>query len=375
VTNENFSRRQFLKLSGAGMVGTLSFSLAELTLYIGTYTNTNSEGIYIYRMDQLTGALRHAGSIRSENPSFLAIDPAKRFLYAVNETPTGAVSAFRIDATTRQLTALNQQPSEGADPCHLMVDQRGKSLLLANYTGGNVAVLPIQRDGSLGAASDIKQHEGSGPREQQKSAHAHCIKLDRANRFAVAADLGSDKVMIYRFNPLSGKLEPGQQPSATLHPGAGPRHLTFHPNGKFLFVINELDSSLTTFKYDPAKGTLTAFETVSTLPRDFTGTSYCADIHVSKSGRFLYGSNRGHNSIVVFAIDPRTARLSLVEHVSTEGKWPRNFVIDPGGRFLLVANQHTNNVVVFHINAKTGRLTPTGTGAEIPIPVCLQFYQ
>jgi 6-phosphogluconolactonase len=253
------------------------------------------------------------------------------------------------------------------------LDQRSKSLLLANYTGGNVAVLPIQRDGSLGAAIDVKQHEGSGPREQQKAPHAHCIKLDRSNRFAVAADLGSDKVMIYRFNPLSGKLEPGTQPSAPLHPGAGPRHLTFHPNGKYLYVINELDSSLTTFKYNPVTGTLVAFETVSTLPRDFTGKSYCADIHISRSGRFLYGSNRGHNSIVVFAIDPQTARLSLVEHVSTEGKWPRNFVIDPSGRFLLVANQHTDNVVVFSIDSRTGRLTPTGAKEQIPVPVCLQF--
>lgn len=374
MTTQNFSRRGFLRLSAVGLVGTLNFSLDELTLYVGTYTSGKSEGIYVYRMDQATGRLKHAGAIRSENPSFLTIDPAKRFLYAVNETaPAGAVSAFRIDAATRQLTLLNQQPSEGADPCHLTVDRRGKSLLLANYTSGTVSVLPIQRDGSLGAAIDVEQHEGSGPREQQKGPHAHCIKLDHANRFALAADLGSDKVMIYRFDSQSGKLEPGQQPSATVHRGAGPRHLTFHPNGKYVYVINELDSSLTTFKYDAAKGTLTAFETVSTLPRDFVGTSYCADIHVSKSGRFLYGSNRGHNSIVVFAIDPRTARLSLVEHVSTEGNWPRNFAIDPSGRFLLVANQRTDNVVVFRIDAQTGRLTPTGHGAEIPVPVCLQF--
>ena len=314
MTTDNYSRRSFLKLSGIGLVGTtLNFSLNELTLYVGTYTSGKSEGIYSYRMDQTTGQLKPAGSIRSENPSFLTIDPAKRFLYAVNETPKGAVSAFRINSKTHELTPLNQQSSAGADPCHLMVEPRGRSLLLANYTSGTVSVLPIQRDGSLGVAIDVEQHEGSGPREQQKSAHAHCIKLDRANRFAFAADLGADQVMIYRFDPLTGKLEPGPQPSATLHPGAGPRHLTFHQNGKYLYVINELDSSLTTFRYDPAKGTLTAFETVSTLPRDFTGTSYCADIHVSKSGRFLYGSNRGHNSIVVFAIDPRTARLSLVE--------------------------------------------------------------
>ena len=383
MTTNNFSRRQFLKLGGIGLVGAVSFpaianAAQEVLLYVGTYTSGKSEGIYLYGMDPTTGALTQRSSVKSDNPSFVVVN-AGRFLYAVNEVGelngkrTGGVSAFAIDASSKKLTFINQQPSEGADPCHLSFDARRKHLFVANYTGGNVAVLPIQRDGSLGAAIDVEQHEGSGPREQQKSAHAHCIKLDRANRFALTADLGSDKVMIYRFNPQSGKLEPAQQPSATLHPGAGPRHLTFHPNGKYLYVINELDSSLTTFKYDPVKGALTAFETVSTLPRDFVGTSYCADVHVSRSGRFLYGSNRGHNSIVVFAIDPRTARLSLVEHVSTEGKWPRNFAIDPSGRFLLVANQHTDNVVVFRIDAQTGRLTPTGVNAEIPVPVCLEF--
>jgi 6-phosphogluconolactonase len=373
VTNHNFSRRRFLQLGGLALMGPLNIATRELTLYVGTYTSGKSEGIYIYRMDQLTGELKRAGSMKSENPSFLTIDPAKRFLYAVNEKPEGAVSAFRVDRTSGDLSFVNEQSSQGADPCHLSVESGGKSVLVANYTSGSLAVLPIQRGGSLGAASDVKQHEGSGPREQQKGPHAHCIKLDHANRHAFAADLGIDKLMIYRFNAATGKLEPAQQSSAFLHAGAGPRHLTFHPNGKYLYVINELDSSLTTFKYSAAQGTLTAFESVSTLPRDFTGMSFCADIHVAKSGRFLYGSNRGHNSIVVFAIDSRSGRLSLVEHVSTEGKWPRNFTIDPSERFLLVANQHTDNVATFRIDQQTGRLTPTGQVTEIPTPVCLQF--
>ena len=351
----------------------LNFSTRELTLYVGTYTSGKSEGIYIYRMDQLTGALKRVGSVKSQNPSFLTLDPAKRFLYAVNEKPEGMVSAFRIDRQTGDLSFVNQQSSQGADPCHLSVESGGKSVLVANYTSGTLAVLPIERGGSLGAAVDVKQHEGSGPREQQKGPHAHCIKLDRANRHAFAADLGIDKLMIYRFNASSGRLEPGTQSSATLHPGAGPRHLAFHPNGKFLYVINELDSSLTTFKYNAAQGTLTAFESLSTLPRDFSGLSFCADIHVAQSGRFVYGSNRGHNSIVVFAIDRGSGRLNLVEHVSTEGKWPRNFTIDPSGTFLLVANQHTDNVVVFRIDQQTGRLTPANQTAESPTPVCLQF--
>ena len=351
----------------------LKFSKRELTLYVGTYTSGKSEGIYTYRMDQSTGELRVVGSVKADNPSFLTIGDSRRFLYAVNENPKGTVSAYRIERGSGALSFLNQQSSEGADPCHVTIAKNGKSVLVANYTSGNVAVLPIKRGGSLGAAIDVKQHEGSGPCPQQKGPHAHCIKLDRANRYAFSADLGNDKVMIYRINQLNNKLEPGPQPSATVHSGAGPRHLTFHPNGKFLYVINELDSSLTTFRYDATRGTLTAFESVSTLPRDFTGPSFCADVHVNKSGRFLYGSNRGHNSIVVFAIDPPSGRLSLVEHVSTEGKWPRNFTLDPTERFLLVANQHSENVAIFRLDQQTGRLTFTGQSVEIPTPVCLQF--
>jgi 6-phosphogluconolactonase len=374
VTTNNFSRRTFLKISGLGALS-LSTTMAqakrsrELTLYAGTYTSGKSEGIYIYRFNSTTGELTPAGSVKSENPSFLALDPAKRFLYAVNENPTGTVSSFRINPKTAELTFLNQQSSGGADPCFLTADRSSKSLLVANYTSGNVSVLPILRDGSLGSTIEVKQHHGAGPREQQKGPHAHCIKLDGLNRHALAADLGIDKLMIYRF--AAGKLGDAQE--APLHPGAGPRHLTFHPNGKYVYVINELDSSLTIFKYDAIKGTLQQFETVSTLPRDFTGTSYCADIHISRSGRFIYGSNRGHNSIVVFAVDARTGRLNLVEHISTEGNWPRNFTLDPSERFLLVANQRSDNVVTFHVDAATGRLTPAGQQAEIPVPVCLQF--
>jgi hypothetical protein len=222
VTVQNFSRRRFLQLGGLALMGPLNFSTRELTLYVGTYTlgtPGKSEGIYIYRMDQMTGELKRAGSVKSENPSFLAIDPGKRFLYAVNEKPEGAVSAFRIDRKSGDLSFVNQQSSQGADPCHLSVESGGKSVLVANYTSGTLAVLPIQRGGSLGAAIDVKQHEGSGPREQQKGPHAHCIKLDRANRHAFAADLGIDKLMIYRFNASTRKLEPGQQASAFLHAG------------------------------------------------------------------------------------------------------------------------------------------------------------
>lgn len=381
-----FSRREFVTTFAGSALGAFAFrgtawpnEARERTLYVGTYTSGKSEGIYVYRMDRITGELTHFNSIKAVNPSFLEIDRSKRYLYAVNEVPdfggksSGAVSAFSIDSATGNLRFLNQQASLGADPCHVTVDRRRRSLLVANYTGGNVAVLPIQRDGSLGAATDLKQHAGSSTKEQQKGPHAHCIILDRSQRHALAADLGIDKVMIYRFDQTTGKLSPGRQPWAPLQSGAGPRHLTLHPSGKYAYVINELDSTMTAFEYDGVNGTLAPLDTVSTLPGNFSGTSYCADVHVSPSGKFVYGSNRGHNSIVVFGIDPHTGKLQHLEHVSTEGKWPRNFIIDPTGRFLLVANQHTDNVVTFRIDTQTGRLRPTGHVAEIPVPVCLKF--
>jgi 6-phosphogluconolactonase len=383
---DSFSRRQFLGTGGIGLFGAFTLRAGawssqprELTLYVGTYTSGKSEGIYGYRMDHATGALTRFNSFKSVNPSFLAIDRNKRYLYAVNEVseyagkPSGGVSAFAIDRASGNLRLLNEQATQGADPCHLVIDRKNHTLLVANYTGGSVAVLPIRLDGTLAPSIDLKQHEGSGVKEQQKGPHAHCIILDRLERHALAADLGIDKVMIYRFDASTGKLAPANQPWAELQAGAGPRHLTLHPNGKYVYVINELDSTLTVFKYNEVNGTLSQVETVSTLPGNFSGASYCADVHVSPSGKFLYGSNRGHDSIVVFEIDPRTGKLKLTEHVSTEGKWPRNFTIDPTGRFLLVANQRTDNVVTFSIDSQTGRLKSTGHIEEIPSPVCLKF--
>jgi 6-phosphogluconolactonase len=386
VTIDKFSRRQFMKAGGIGVFGAFGLRAnawtnqdRELTLYVGTYTSGKSEGIYVYRMDRATGALTRFSSIKSVNPSFLTIDRNKRYLYAVNEVgeylgkPGGGVSAFAIDPSTGNLRLLNEQATQGADPCHLSLDKRKSALLVANYTGGSVTVLPVRTDGTLGMANDVKQHEGSGIKEQQKGPHAHCVILDRLERHALVADLGIDKVMIYRFDRATGNLLPAKEPYAELTAGAGPRHLTLHPSGKYLYVINELDSTLTAFQYNELNGTLRLIETVSTLPSDFAGTSYCADVHVSASGRFLYGSNRGHDSIVVFEIDPRTGKIKLVEHVLTGGKWPRNFTLDPTGAFLLVANQRTDNVVVFSVDERTGRLKPTNNLEEIPSPVCLKF--
>lgn len=386
MTTNNFSRRQFLKAGGIGVLGAYvsrahawSSQNHHFTLFVGTYTSGKSEGIYSYFINPDFGKLNRSNSFKSVNPSFLAIDESKRFLYAVNEVsefagkPGGAVSAFAADYSKASLTFLNQEATLGADPCYATVDGKRKNLLVANYTGGSVTVLPIHPDGSLGAATDVKQHEGSGPKEQQKGPHAHCIILDRSERHALVADLGIDKIMIYDYDGSRGKLTPNKQPFAQLQAGAGPRHLTFHPNGDFLYAINELDSTLTSFKYDDDDGTLKHIETVSTLPSYFKGVSYCADVHIHESGKFLYGSNRGHNSIVVFRIDRGNGKLQLVEHVWTQGDWPRNFAIDPYGRFLFVANQRSDNVVTFSIDQETGHLELTRLFEEIPSPVCLKF--
>jgi 6-phosphogluconolactonase len=386
VTTEKFSRRQFLQAGGIGVFGAFALRANawssqnnELTLYVGTYTSGKSEGIYVYRMDRTTGKLTRFSSVKSVNPSFLTIDKQKQFLYAVNEIgeyagkPGGGVSAFAIDRATGNLRLLNEQGTQGADPCHLSIDTRRRALLVANYTGGSVTVLSVRADGTLETVTDLKRHVGSSIKEQQKGPHAHCVIFDQHERFVLTADLGIDKVMIYQLDRKTGKLNPAKQEFAELPKGAGPRHLALHPSGDYLYVINELDSTMASFKYDERYGTLTLIETVSTLPDNFTRTSYCADVHVSASGKFLYGSNRGHNSIVVFEVDLQTGKLKLVEHVSTEGDWPRNFTLDPTGAFLLVANQRSDNVVVFNIDQSTGRLTPTGNNYQLPSPVCLKF--
>jgi 6-phosphogluconolactonase len=386
VTDDKFSRRQFLGAGGIGVFGAFAFRTNAwssqnhiFTMYVGTYTTGKSEGIYGYHVPAgLSSGLTRFTSSKSVNPSFLAIDESKKYLYAVNEVgeylgkPGGGVSAFKIEKKG-SLRLLNEQATLGADPCYLTIDRKNKNLLVANYTGGSVTVLPIRSDGTLSMATDVKQHEGSGPKEQQKGPHAHCVILDRSERYALVADLGIDKIMIYRFEGAKGKLLPNEQPFVELQAGAGPRHLTFHPNGKLLYVINELDSTIAAFDYNERNGTLAHIETLSALPSDFSGFSYCADVHIHPSGKFLYGSNRGHNSLVVFEIDQRSGKLKLVEHVSTQGDWPRNFAIDPFGQMLWVANQRSDNFVGFGIDQETGRLHPLGLIEQIPSPVCLKF--
>jgi 6-phosphogluconolactonase len=353
----------------------------ELLLYVGTYTYGKSEGIYVYRMDLSSGALKFASVAKGVvNPSFLAFDPTKRYLYSVSEVsrsagkPGGAVSAFRRDPQTGELTFLNQQPSGGEGPCHLVVDRKGKSVFVAHYAGGSVSVLPIGEDGRLREPTDVVRHEGSGVNPQRQEApHPHSVNLDAANRFLFVPDLGLDKIMIYRVDLTEGKLKANDEAWTRVGAGAGPRHFDFHPNGKYAYVINELDSTFTAFAYDNERGRLREIETVPTLPENFTGTNTCADVHVAPSGKFLYGSNRGHDSIVVFAINEDTGRLTYVAHEPTQGKTPRNFAIDPTGDFLLAANQNSDTVVAFRIDQTTGKLSPTGNIAHVPMPVCLKM--
>ncbi len=348
-------------------------------VYVGTYTRGKSEGIYRFLFDTEKGTLTLKGVTKGVvNPSFLAIHPNKRFLYAVNEVgsfkgkkKSGGVSAFAINPKNGELTFLNHQPSLGGAPCHIIVDKKGKNVLVANYSGGNVAVFPIAKDGRLKKSSAFIQHTGSSVNPaRQKGPHAHSINLDAANKFAFAADLGLDKVLIYKFDSEEGSLKPHGH--VQVPPGSGPRHFDFHPNGRFAYVINEMKSTVTALKYHPKTGKLTALQTITTLPKKVKGNS-TADIHVHPNGRFLYGSNRGHNSIAIFSIDQKTGKLTPLGHELTRGNTPRNFALDPSGTYLFAENQQSDTIAVFRINQKTGLLTVVDWPVQCPTPVCIKM--
>jgi 6-phosphogluconolactonase (cycloisomerase 2 family) len=355
----------------------------KVRVYVGTYTSGGSEskGIYRLQLDLATGALTPEGEpTPAVNPSFLAFHPGGKLLYAVNETgesrddKPGMVSAFSIDPGTGGLTLLNQESSGGAAPCHLTLDAAGRHLLVANYAGGSAAVLPVGADGRLGPALLVARLDGrSVDPTRQEAPHVHSVTLDAANKYLLAADLGQDKVHVFQFDATRGTLAPHAPGFATVAPGSGPRHLAFHPGGRFAYVINEMLSTVSVFAYDPAAGALSERQTVGTLPRDFNGTSATAEVVVHPNGKFLYGSNRGHDSIALFTIDGKTGTLTPAGHQPTRGKRPRNFALDPTGTYLLAANQDSDTVAVFRIDQKTGRLEPVGEPVRVPRPVCLRM--
>ncbi|MGB9467301.1 MAG: lactonase family protein [Candidatus Acidiferrum sp.] len=355
---------------------------AQYIAYVGTYTTkTSSKGIYAYRFDPEKGQLTSIGvAAETSDPSFVAVHPNGKYLYAVNEIGTfnggvsGAVSAFAIDAKTGALKFLNQVATRGAGPCYVSLDKNGSYVLVANYDSGSIASFPVRDDGTLGTASGFVQHSGFGPnKERQEGPHAHWIATSPDNRFALAVDLGLDDVIIYGFDPSRGIFTPSVSGFAKVKPGAGPRHLAFHPNGKFAYVLSEMESSVTVFSYQAKTGALTSLQAISALPKDYAGPKEAAEIAVHPSGKFLYTSNRGHDSIAVFEINEAKGTLKSLGQVLTGGKTPRHFAIDPTGTYLLAENQESNNIVVFHIDPATGNLMPTGQTIEVPSPVCITF--
>ncbi len=347
---------------------------AENLVYVGTYTGKGSDGIYAVHLDEATGSLSEADLVaETANPSFLAIHPGGRYLYAVNEASAGSVTSFSIDAGTAKLTQLNQVPTRGADPCHLVVDSTGKTLIVANYTGGSVASFPLAADGKLGSAVSFIQHSGSSVnRSRQDAAHAHDVVFSRDHRFVIICDLGMDKLMVYRFDQKTGEITPNNPPFATLKAGSGPRHFVFDANGRHGYAISELASTVTTFDWNAKRGTLREVQSISTLPADFQGENTTAEIAIHPSGRFLYGSNRGANSLALYTIN-KAGTLTAAGQFPTGGRTPRSFAIDPTGRWLLAANQDTNDIFVFRIDQKTGALTPTGQRVQVSQPVCVLF--
>ena len=354
---------------------------ATSMVYVGTYADADSESIFLYQLNPETGELTRVSAFKGgENPSFLALNEQRNYLYAVNETgnfegqKSGAVSAFSVDQQNGNLTLLNQVSSQGGSPCYISLGDGGKTVLVANYMGGNVASFPIQENGQLAAAATVDQHKGTGPnKSRQEAAHAHFIAPSPDNKYAYSVDLGVDKIYSYRVNSGNGTMTPAEPAVAfTAAPGAGPRQMAFHPNGKYAFVINEINSTMTALAYNSADGTFTEVQTLPTIPADFKENNQPAAVRVSPDGKFVYGSNRGHNSIVVYSVDENTGKMTHVENVPCGGDWPRDMTVDLTGNLLLVANERSNSIAAFKIDKATGKLTDTGHTSEVNKPVCVQ---
>lgn len=394
-----------LVLLSAGPSASAATAAPDYWMYVGTYTSRGGQGIYLYRFHSSTGRVESRGlaagrfwqanadaswsslsrmfsqirvgwpsassMIRGvQNPVYFALHPNGQYLYAATELPNPSVSAFRIDASTGKLTMLNARPSGGKSPAFVAVDKSGKDVLVANYDGANIRVLPAGNDGYLRDATATIGYKAAA---NGRVSHPHSINLSPDNRFALVADLGLDRIYVYRFDPASGTLKPNDPPSLATQPGAGARHLVFHPNGRFAWLIEEIGSSIETLEWDAARGVLTPRGSIRTIPDDYHDENAPAEILVHPSGKFLYGSNRGHDSIAVFAINEATGALSPVEYIHTRGSRPRGFAIDPSGRYLFAANVETGNVVEFKIDQKTGHLTMTGTILRIPFPAAIRF--
>ncbi|MHA6246890.1 lactonase family protein [Pontibacter sp. CAU 1760] len=401
----NHERRTFVKVAAAGIMS-LSLALGACSsgnnpeqaaaagaeaaetanketamVYVGTYADADSNSIFLYKINPESGELTRVSSFKGgPNPSFLTLNEQRSHLYAVNETgdyegqQSGAVSAFAVDQQNGDLSLLNRVASKGGAPCYISVGNDGKTVLVANYMGGNVAAFPVQEDGTLAPAADVAQHKGTGPnKDRQEAAHAHYMAPGPDGKYAYAVDLGTDKIYAYQLEKGENGLRPAKPAVAfATKPGAGPRQLAFHPNGKYAYVINELNSTMTALAYNSGDGSFSEIQTLPTLPVDYKENNQPAAVRVSPDGKFLYGSNRGHNSIVVYRIDESTGKIAHVENVDCGGDWPRDMTIDLTGNILLVANERSNTVNSFKIDKATGKLTATGHKAEMHKPVCVQ---
>ena len=356
--------------------------MKSIRMYAGTFTREgNTEGIYWYRFDPENGKLAFEGKVNAgPDPAYLALTSDHKYLFTVNEvheyhgTKGGGVSAFAVDSNSGQLSFLNSQPSYGESPCYISLDETEKWALVSNYAGGSISIYPVQSDGKLGPASEFVQHHGHGTDpERQEKAHAHSIRVYPSNHVALAADLGLDQVKVYWLDLRTGKIHEDAEATIHMHPGAGPRHFDFHPNGKWMYVVDELDSTLAVFEVDPNTFHFTHLQTVSTLPAGYDGPTWAADIHVHPNGKLVFASNRAHESLAAFSIDAASGKVTFLDVTPSGGKTPRNFAIDPSGKWLLAAHQDSDNVVVFALDPETGKLTPNGEEVSLPMPVCLKF--
>lgn len=344
-------------------------------MYVGTYSVRGSEGIYVFEFDRKAGTMHRVQSVsNAKSPSFLAVHPSGNYMYSADEgaDKTGGVSAYTIEKKTGKLTYMNSQSSMGSGSCHVSVDHSGKVAFVSNYGGGSLTVLPIKTDGTLGVATDTVQDAGSGPNAQrQAKPHVHSATLAPDNRFIYVADLSLDRLNIFAIDTKAATVKPAAVPHVRVKPGSGPRHFTFHPTGKYAYLVEEITSAVAVFSRNAETGALTIIQDdVKTLPAGFAGQNTSADIHIDPSGTFLYQSNRGYNALAIFAIG-NDGRLTKVGDQPTEGKTPRNFLIDPRGEFIFVANQESDNITIFKRNQKTGKLTYTGQSVNVPAPVCI----